>query len=561
MESVNKTSNMLAILGYLVLSLCITFPVMLSPINTVVGHPEASVGCHIWVIWWAQNFLGDFHTPLLFYPYGADVIQLYGSDLFSPLLFSFLPFPPSLLYNIWVHVLLIIGAMGVRALLHNTSTVGAFTGGCIFMTAPFFQHELFNGTSELLSSGLLPWYVLFLLRLLDTPTTKTGIYLGMVAGVLLTSSVYNPFFMLILSIVIIAHKSTHQLAPLFTKNPLFTKELTKSSLLSVCIFLPFFLLTGLLHLYHGASETLSRRINWLDQGLALPDSYVGLLDWVDPSSNLLPYPIDLPDGSTFSYWTTCTCYLGLVSLLAGILGWKQIKNTPIAFSSWLLVVSILIAMGPYLRLNNEILYIQEIPIYLPASTIGYLFPLFSVTAIHAYRYTSLVCLALSLLAGKAIRSWWWLPCILVDVFLLSPHPPMETTTIPQSETLEYLAQADDGAVFTFPIAQDNLHDLSVLLLTQTIHHKPIHDGGMHTRAGVDATQLFMENYIVANLSHPWKVEYPSIVETQIAFQILHKQGYKYILCPENNPTAIAFAYDIWGKPTKKDDSWAVWTLE
>ena len=128
---------------FLLLALILTFPMCLHPIDTVVGHEQASVGCHVWVIWWARQSL-ELHTPLIFFPYGADVVQLYGSDLLSPLLFSMVSLPPSLLYNLWILFLLMVGALGMRRLLlflqctHWT----ALAGGWTWMCAPFLQHEL-----------------------------------------------------------------------------------------------------------------------------------------------------------------------------------------------------------------------------------------------------------------------------------------------------------------------------------------------------------------------------------------------------------------------------------
>ena len=44
--------------GYLVLALALTWPAVLDPAGRVVGHPEASVGCHVWLLWWAGHHLG-----------------------------------------------------------------------------------------------------------------------------------------------------------------------------------------------------------------------------------------------------------------------------------------------------------------------------------------------------------------------------------------------------------------------------------------------------------------------------------------------------------------------
>ncbi len=39
----------------------------------------------------------------------------------------------------------------------------------------------------------------------------------------------------------------------------------------------------------------------------------------------------------------------------------------------------------------------------------------------------------------------------------------------------------------------NLGDLGTPLLAQTVHGKPVHDGGIHRRAGEDALALFRDN--------------------------------------------------------------------
>ena len=69
---------------FLALALVLTWPMVADPFSTVPGHPEASVGCHLWVIWWAQHHLGVLETDLLSFPYGADVVQLYCSELARP---------------------------------------------------------------------------------------------------------------------------------------------------------------------------------------------------------------------------------------------------------------------------------------------------------------------------------------------------------------------------------------------------------------------------------------------------------------------------------------------
>ena len=555
MEAINSRWKALA--GYLLVILILTYPMILSPTRVVIGHEYASVACHIWVLWWAREHLGDFETDLIFYPNGADIVQLYGSDILSPPLLSFFPLPLALLYNGWVILLLLIGAMGARrlALYFKSSQISAFIAGVFFCSAPFFQHEMLNGTSELLSTGFLPWYAWLFLSILDKPIRSKSLGIGIIAGILLMLSAYNPFFMLLLSLVFLIFRLTR------SSKPIFSRAVWRNSIWAGLIFLPFFVGTIILQLSHGASETFSRRTSWLDRGISLPDSYAGLLDWFDPRETDLPAIVDLPNGDTFEYWTTCTVYIGWIAIVGIVWGWRRAKKSDLRMMQWLLIISMLIAMGPYLRSNVELITIFDFIIYLPSYTIGYLFPLFAITAIHAYRYSAVVVLASSILASQSLRALIWVVAIVIEVLLIAPQPyPAAVTDMPNSEVLEYLEMQPDGGVFTYPIAREDLHDLGQVLLAQTIHGKPIHDGGIHGRAGADATQLFRENSVVDQLSARQNVDYPTPKEAVAGFQQLYSQGYRYVLCDVEEKEALNWGRSIFGEPIKQDDEWALWSV-
>jgi len=543
---------------YLLLALLLTFPMCLHPIETVVGHDHASVGCHVWVLWWARQSL-DLHTPLIFFPYGADVVQLYGSDLLSPLLFSVVSLPPSLLYNCWILLLLVIGALGVRQILLFLQTTPwiAIAGGWAWMCSPFLQHEMLNGTSELLSTGLLAWFIWFTLDIWEAPTARKGLLIGVVSGILLMSSAYNPFFMLLILVSLLIHRLTTNLTPLWSTNLLYC------CLYAVASFLPFLLFVGWIQVSHGALDTFSRRLDWLSLDVSLPDSYVGLTNWFSTTPSPLPAKMPLPDGTHFEYWTTCTNYIGWVVILAMLFGWKHRRSFRFGGWAWMLFGAMLIAMGPYLRLNGSVLMLGSTPIHLPAQTVDFLFPLFSITAMHAYRYSAVVCIAVAVLAARGMGRYTplWMLGILLETTLISPQPyPQHTTAISQSPTLRRLRDLPDAAVFTFPVAKEDLHDLSTVLLAQTIHEKPIHEGGIHRRAGHDSTQLFRDNYVVDALSGRWGPEYPSTLEGKMGLQYLTQVGYNYVLVPSTNKEAISFAQESLGDPISGDEEWTLWQL-
>ena len=144
--------------------------------------------------------------------------------------------------------------------------------------------------------------------------------------------------------------------------------------------------------------------------MVLPDSYARLDAWLSPRPISLPVVMQLPDGSSFDYWTTCTVFLGLVSL--GLAVWTVWSRKALGAMGVLALVASLIAMGPYLRVGGELVDGMLGPISLPTLVLADMLPPFRVTALHAYRYAVLVVLSLSVLVSQATRwrsqlAWGW----------------------------------------------------------------------------------------------------------------------------------------------------------
>ena len=105
MESLSRLSQRmtkdawLVSIVYLVFICALTWPMAVNP-DRLIGLDQASAPCHVWILWWAQHHLGEFQTDLIFLPYGADVVKLYGSDLISPPLLALIPFSPVFYTNL-----------------------------------------------------------------------------------------------------------------------------------------------------------------------------------------------------------------------------------------------------------------------------------------------------------------------------------------------------------------------------------------------------------------------------------------------------------------------------
>ena len=552
----------LAPLGwYLLLALVLTWPMAVDPFETVVGHPEASVGCHVWVIWWAQQGLSELYSSLIFYPYGASVVRLYGSDVLSPVALGAFPFSPAMLYNLWVVFLLVCGGLGMDRLSRflGASAGGALTGGTIFATAPFLQHELLNGTTEMLSVAALPWFAYALLVVMERPTLRAGVRLGLVTGLGVAASAYNLFFMALLGGSLVLYKLCSAAAPVLTKPVL------RSGGLGVVVAGVFGAPLAWLHLRHGLGETYRRREGYDPDSVPLPDSYADLWDWFDPRAAEIPFLLAQPDGSTFPYWTTFTVYLGIVAV--GMAVWTVWRKRALGPMGCVVVVGGLVALGPFLRVGGDLVTVFGSPIPLPTILLAELVAPFRITALHTYRYAALVVLGVAGLASLAVRHPGWSLLVLLEAVALSPVPwPAVVTPHVSAPVLQTLAEAPAGAVLTLPAEESSLGDLGRMLLAQTRHGKPVHDGGIHRRAGPQALALWSDVPALSGLSQVGGLTVPGPKEGRWTVLQLTDKGYRYVLvsASETEPDAVSarkWMTELVGPPMATDAVWALWAID
>jgi hypothetical protein len=551
--------RVLPALWFLLLALLVTWPTVLDPVGQVVGHEQTSTGSHVWVLWWAQNHLDQVVTDLIFFPHGADVIQLYGSDLLSPVLLGRLPLPPTTLHNLWAWFLLTMGGLGSFLLCRHRGigAWGALLGGTVFTTAPFFQHELLNGTTEIVAAAALPWLAWALLALLERPTPLRGAAVGLVTGLAVLASAYNLFFSVLLGLCVLVWRIAT------SQEPFFTWAMARAAACAAGVAAIFAAPLAWLQLSHGAKEVYSRRADWMNPELALPDSYASLLDWVDPRAASIPFDMVYPGDVIFEYWTTKTVYLGLAALGLAVLALLRRRGDGLFLG--VLSTGVLVAMGAWLRLDTEPILVAGHAIGLPSQLLAEIFPPFVVTAVHSYRYAALAVLGLAVLAARGLDRWFLvLPAvalILADAVFFSPVPwPAAVTTRPGGPVLEQLAAAPDGAVLVAPIEGEHLGDLSLSLILQTVHGKPFQDGGIHRRAGEGATLLFEGNQAVGGLASFGGPQLPGPQARATCFTHLREIGYRYVLVRSSSHEVLQWVYGELGNPDAKDEAWVLWEL-
>jgi hypothetical protein len=555
----------------------------LDPVGTIVGLPEATAACHVWILWWARDHLGELRTDLIFHPYGGDVMRLYGSDVLSPLLLRWVPLPLTALYNGWVVLLLALGGVGAARLADRVSgssrhegardSGGGWVALAVFEAAPFFRHELLNGTAELLGAAFLPWFAEALIDVLDEPDSPpprarsargAGLRAGAWGLAAALCSLYNLFFVVAIALVLLLARLTTQLGPVVAGAR------ARGLAVGAGIGVVGIGLLGALHLRHGALDTLAARREVIDVEPPLPDAFADATAWLDPRAAALPVWMRLPEGEPMAYWTTQTVFLGFVAVgaaLAGALRARRASRREGA-GAWAVLglVGFLIASGPWLRAGGAPVLVGGGGIPMPASTLTELVPGFAVTAPHAYRYASLVVLALAVLASRAVRGTraglLVGALVVAESLFASPLPTrMPVTTAPTSAVLAELATMPEGAVLTAPTRKDDLHDLGRAMLAQVIHGKPMQDGGMHHRTGEDSLRLFVDNPLVDALAARGTRTLPGARTTIASLRALRREGYGYLLVAVPEADVLAWAVATLGPPARRDAAWALWTLD
>src|SRR4051812_22227821 len=78
--------HLLAVLGFFLLAMLVTYPVVAQFFSGVPGDLTADRDQNLWNLWWVKESLfqpaNPFHTDLLYYPFGVD---LYYHTLALPL--------------------------------------------------------------------------------------------------------------------------------------------------------------------------------------------------------------------------------------------------------------------------------------------------------------------------------------------------------------------------------------------------------------------------------------------------------------------------------------------
>lgn len=201
-------SNVYALVGYTILTLIMTYPLIFKITNYVpgAGWDEFS---HLHYFWWWKHALielgtNPYYTEYLHYPTGVSLafdMAPFNAIVLIPLQ---LLFGLIISYNILVLFTFVVSGYGmyllVKYLTNNKNA--AFIAGCIFAFSPYhFAHAL--GHTNLISIEWFPLCALFLIKTVKEPKKSNAIYAGIFLGLTSLSAWYYSIYIVLFTALFI----------------------------------------------------------------------------------------------------------------------------------------------------------------------------------------------------------------------------------------------------------------------------------------------------------------------------------------------------------------------
>jgi hypothetical protein len=246
---------------------------------TVVGFDPF---LQIWLSEWIQHILVTnplhLYDANIFYPFAQTLAytdaNIPGALVAAPL--RWLTGDPILTNSILVLASFVLAAGGVYALVVSlTGNRGAaFVAGLAYAFLPYRMIHLWH--LNWLEGALLPWLILAFLRLLDHPSKRRGVALGLIAAVLVLVSFYFSVQIALTCGIVVAGKSVAQRRlPSRAFAGAAAVALAIAAAVAVPLYLPY--------LNVRDEQGLERTIVDAEQYKALPASYLQLAPWDAPN--------------------------------------------------------------------------------------------------------------------------------------------------------------------------------------------------------------------------------------------------------------------------------------
>ena len=538
--NLQKYDVWLAVLAAFALAIVLTWPVILSPADLLVGHPGNDIWNHVWGYWWVADAIAQGHWPtnaeLLAYPNGGTLYFIDTMQVIFSLPVQWI-FGPEVAYNTVVIVQLALCGLAAWLLSRQLTgdSIAAGMSLIIFGAAPHILGQAYNGISETVCAGWVPLTLWALLRNIKNPNLKNSAILGFSAGICVLTSWYYGLFAALSSALIVAwYAFKHAWLVDWTKMIRWT-ALALSIALGLVIG-PFLSFQQSL----SASDAIVTRDPQFVENSLLNHNITDVLSLVNPTT--------VPSPDLFSLYgeeLIIVIYLGWIAMVLSAYGlWATRPRDQVYMWFGLALVFLIFSLGPYLNVGGDYVLIQGKKIPLPFLPLYKAFPIFDRIS-HPFRFVTVVSLSLSVLSAYGFRALMrrkaplfqsavlggLVFAVLLEVHWFSPAAipiPASSSAIPEAYQ-EMRTDPESGAVLDLPLTIPNL-ERAVYVWYQKEHKRPIPWG-----LNDPMPRSLINNYLSMTLIRMEATHAQSLapilpeLELVIAARTLARSGYRYIV--------------------------------
>ena len=468
-----KNSWLLAeVLGAFWVAIMLTWPMVLHPSRAALGSQDADGIKHLWTLWWMRASLWEydtfpFSTDLINYPTGMD---LYPIEPLNGLISLFFPWSSLValsnmlvLFNITLTG--IVGAWFGRIL--TASRWGGITTGLMLQCSSVMAFFVHVGVGEL---NHLWWLPLGLGCLLKARKTFEWPWFLALSGCLIGSmlSCFYLGFFLALSVLV------------WSILTIWAAKRTPRLLLRYFIAASLAILVVLPVTRSFSSSYKSGNIPNISLSAYMFENHGQPI--TDPPSarleiqQLIEWNRKPSDRKEAAYGGGR--YVGMLTLVLALIG---LIRRPKDALPWLFValVGIVFACGSYLTIHGEEIRSNGIRLVMPSFWLNRILGYYAEPLNFPVRYLAITAVALSAMAGLAVRNWKWsviVPFAVVEVILFQMLAwPWQTFTPREASALVDLRSVDDKALIDLAlVARSDMENRYNALSTQIVHGKKMH---------------------------------------------------------------------------------------
>jgi len=407
----SDASELLALLGYLAISILMTLPLMFSLATHIPGDCDAF--WYLWLFWWFEHSIfkrcaSPYFTDFIFYPNGTNlslsINSIFNTILSIPLRVAFGPIPA---YNLLILLSFVMTAWSTYSLAKYVtgSRLGSFVAGLIFAFSRYRFDAMASGLNGIVTTQWIPFFVLYFLRTLREESKVNRVLASIFFALICLSDWYYAVFAAFYALALLAYFLATKHSGDFLSA--ISSKLATISIISIVLILPV--------LYPILAESLFGSYESLPRDVYVPFS-------ADPIGFLVPNPQAFT-GQTQNIvklfpglwhllqefyknvlnrdWIEGDTYLGYSLLTLATYAILKLKKRVRLWAACAVLFAIL-SLGPYLRtLGTTEFTSMKIRIPLPFLLLVDIPILKSV--IHPGRFIMLTILSMAILAAFGVK--------------------------------------------------------------------------------------------------------------------------------------------------------------